>query len=470
LLSGQPRNVVSDPLDLAAALQIARRRGWVVILAVVLAVVAAWQVTNLLPRRYEASAAVFVGSTAPAADIMAGVQYTSLAQSLVTSYGELAETRRLARAAAKTAGLPVGDVAGRVTTETRPGVQLLRLRAWARSGEVAAQVANAAAAALISHVDSLGGGATHVGVRLVDAATVPGGPVSPRLPLNLLVGGLVGLLAGLALALGRERLDHRLRTAADAERELGLPVLGVIPPFRRRTRLEDPFMRQANPAVAEPFRSLAVMLTSAARRAGHSRVLVTSARDNEGKSTVAAQLALALAENDLRVTLVEADLRRPTLARQFHDSEPLGRERLHPLALPDSVASRLTILAADGPELDSGGALRDPWLGRLLQTVSQENDLVLLDAPPALSVSDASILAAHADSVLLVVRANTTSPEDARAVVASFSRLGTSVIGVVLVGGSRRPRGGYYAEAGSVQSIPQLPPLQLQATQKGVQQ
>ncbi len=423
---------MSEHFDLSAALQVARRRAWIVLLAVAIGVTAAWSVTRLFPRRYEATATLFVGSNAPGGNVATDIQYASLAQSLVTSYAELAESKRVAHEAARAAGLEPSQVVGHVAAEAQPGVQILKLTASARAGALAARVANALAQALASRIETLSGSsATHVGVQVIDDATPSLRPVSPRPLLNLIVGGLAGLLAGIALALGRERLDERIRTVADAERELGLPVLGVIPKLRRRVRRADALVRQANPIVAEPFRSLAVTLASVARRSSYRCILITSARAKEGKSMVAAQLAVALAEDNRRIALVEGDLRRPSLERQFPAKDPR--------------APNVTLLAANGAEPDAGRRVRTPEVERALKQALRKSDLVLLDTPPALVVSDTSILARHADAVLLVVRANETTADEARAAVVAFKRLDVEVIGVVLVAAHFPRRRHYYA-------------------------
>jgi Mrp family chromosome partitioning ATPase len=439
---------MNEQLDLAHALQVVRRRGWIVLLGAAVGVAAAWNVTRIMPVRYEATATLFVGGMTPSGDISSDVQYAALAQSLVSSYAQLAETRRVAFAAARASRLPLNEVVGHVTADAQPGVQILHVRGSGTSGAGAARVANAAARALAADVQRLGGRASApVRLELVDAATAPAAPTSPRSLLNLLLGGLAGTLAGIALGFGRERLDCRIRTESDAERELGLPVLGTIPRIPRRIRRADAFVRHTNPTVAEPFRSLAVALSSLARRSGDRSVLITSARAGEGKSTVAAQLAIASAEDNRRVALVEGDLRRPTLERHFHAPLPRSCRALTEAgaAVAESVAGLLTLLTAGASTGEPGAALRTRETERFMGELSAEHELIIIDAPPMLAVSDAGVLARHADVTLLVVRANVTTPDEARAVVASCRRVGAEVAGVVLVGGrvaSRRYYGG----------------------------
>lgn len=439
-----------DHFDLSHALQVARRRGWIVLVSLAAALAAAYGVTLLLPERYEATATMFVGGNAPSGDAALDLQYTSLAQTLVTTYAELAETRTVAEAAAAEADLDPSAVIGDVDAEAQAGLQILKLHARASSAEGAERVANAVAAALEERVDRVNASRSgEVGVQVVDAATVPSGPVSPKPLLNMIFGGLLGLLVGIGLALARERLDGRIRTADEAERELGLPVLGVVPRLGRRTRRGEALARHENQHVAEPFRSLAASVASLPGPEGGRGILVTSAARGDGKTTVAAHLALALAEDNRDVALVEGDLRRPSLRRHFpsHDAPSLDRViyKSGQNRLPKSagVCPGLKVLAAEESQSNAAHVLRGPEFERVVATALRDHDYLLLDAPAALTVSDASVLARHANTVLLVVRSGSTSAEDVRASQAVFRRLGVEVAGVVLVGGRMPRRRGY---------------------------
>lgn len=437
--------------DLSTALQIARRRGWIAVVSVLLALGAAYGITRLIPATYEAAATIFVGGNVPQAENGLDLQYASLAQSLVTSYAELAETRAVAEEAARREGLTPGQVVGHVETESQPGLQVLKLRARAESAPLAAAVANAVAEALSERVSTLNGPASRrIGLQVIDAAAPPTRPASPRLFLNLVFGGLVGLLSGVGLALARERLDTRIRTAAQAERELGLPVLGVVPKLKRRIRRSEALARHAHPQVAEPYRSIAVALVGgAARGRKQGRILVTSARPQEGKTSVAAHLALALAEDNRRIALIEGDLRRPSLRRHFpSDKAPELNDVLYRTLdwrLPPSsnVCPGLNVLAAGKNRTDVGLILRAPEFERTLKAAVGDHDHLIVDAPPTLAVSDASVLARHADAVVIVVRAASTRADDVRAAQAAFRRLGVEVAGVVLIGGRLDPRSRY---------------------------
>jgi polysaccharide biosynthesis transport protein len=438
-----------EQLDLATWLQIARRRAWIVVASVALAFAAAWGVTQLIAPRYEATAMLFVAGNTPSGEPALDIQYAALAQGLVTSYAKLAETGVVTAAAARELGVPASDLEGHVEAIFQPGEQILRLSAQSTSPTQAAQIANAVAGALAARVDDLAGpGSNPVGVQLIDPAEPPAQPVSPRPFLNLVLAGVLGLLVGIAVALGWERLDTRIRTVADAERELGLPVLGTIPRLRRRLLRREALARHANQDIAERHRSLAVTLATQIRRHGHRSIVLTSAAASEGKTTVASHLALALAEDNHEVALIEGDLRRPSLRRHFrqHTAPTLDDILSDDCGLPASttVCPRLKVVSAAESSAHAGSILRAPEFGQMLARAAENANTVIIDAPPALAVSDVGVLTRHADTIVLVVRAGSTRPDDARTALVGLKRLGAPIAGAVLVGARNSRLNRYY--------------------------
>lgn len=442
---------MDERFDLSSWLAFARRRAWIVLLGIAAGIGGAAGVTGTMQPTYEATATMFVGGSSSSGEPAADIAYASLAQSLVSSYQRLAETRAVALEAATRSGLEPGQVVGRVRAEAQPGVQVLWLRARAPSARLAADVASAVAAALAARVEQLSGTtADRVGLELVDPALPPGAAASPRLPVNLSLGAAVGFLIGLAVGLALESLHPRIRTSADVERELGLATLGVIPHLGRRERMGDALGRQAVRGVGEPYRSLAVSLTTIAERDGHRRILITSSRNEEGKSTVTAQVGLALAEQERKTALIEGDLHRPALWRQFpfiagtSIGSASGRSNRYPLRSA-KVSSNLNIISGDNGR--EGSAARAPEFARAIDAALDGYDHVLIDAPPALAVSDTRVLARHADAVLFVVRAGVTSADDARAALVSLRQLDVKIAGAVLVAVRGRQARAYYYDA-----------------------
>lgn len=293
---------------------------------------------------------------------------------------------------------------------------------------------NAAAEVLVERVGELVGSPATVELEIIDRAPLPTEPASPRTGLILLFAGLAGLAAGLALAALRERLDDRVRGSQGAERALGLPVLATVPRLGRRARR---VMARERGGIAEGHRVLASTLGRLAEQQGSRRILMTTAREHDGRASVSAHLALALAEDRLRTAVIELDLRHPSLRRELGaDGAPTLEAALGSVngSLPRdaAISEHLTVLGPESPTQDSSGLVRSPELAHVLETVRAESDIVLIDGPPTLGLSDVSVLARHVDAAVLVAAHGHTREGDLRTARAELERIGVAVAGTVV--------------------------------------
>jgi Mrp family chromosome partitioning ATPase len=449
---------MNEHLDVGVALRVIRRRAWLVVVSALVALGAAHLVTGAQQRRYEATATLFIDANPAVASAMApdttatSIQLATLAQSMSTAYAALAQTRAVAVEAANRVGMPLSRVIGHVRAEGQPGVQLVRVHADATTSAAAARVANAAAQALADRASGLKGArAAHLRLDLVDPAQPPATPATPRPLLNLALGALLGLALGLGLATARERIDRRIRSASDAEASLGLPILGELPRLPRRSRRLSALDRQSIRRIADPYRALASSLMVATENGSHQRVLITSPGAQEGKSTTAAHLALALVQDGESVALFECDLHRPSLHRAF--PETVRRPIAEVLAATNGVLSPSTqvlqglkVVAPVPEDVNGLVSVRSAEFIQSLDVAGGEHGRVLLDCPPILSSSDTGALARRSDAAILVLAAGRTREEDAISATAALTRLGVPVLGVVLTGTRPSRRHTYYGE------------------------
>ncbi|MHB8532096.1 MAG: P-loop NTPase, partial [Solirubrobacteraceae bacterium] len=451
-------SIVQEPLDIVSALAIVRRRAWIVLLSIVAALAAASFVSGMQQRRFEATATLFVTGAAPATrassvdPASSSLQLATLAQNSSTAYAQLAGSLTIASDAAALLQLPVSRLAGHIQGEAQTGVQLVHVRADAPTGAESARFANAAAAALAARAPGLAD-KTSGGLRLdvVDPAQAPTRPVSPNTKLNLVLGGLVGLLLGLGLASVRERLDRRIRSDADAAEALGLPLLGELPRITRRLRSLGAVDRHAILRVADPYRRLASSVAVASKSSDYRRILITSPAPKEGKSTVAAHLALSLAQDGQGTVLLDCDLHRPTQHGAFPDAPSYGdvlEGTNGSLPASTQIQPCLRIVAAGAIESEGSLGVRGPEFLSAITASSAEHDWVLLDSPPVLSTADVGALALHSDAAILVIAAGRTREDDALAALAALNRLGVTVLGVVLFGVRPRRHLDYYGGRG----------------------
>jgi succinoglycan biosynthesis transport protein ExoP len=299
----------------------------------------------------------------------------------------------------------------------------------------------------------------------VDLATVPPDRASPKLALNVVLGFALGLVLGLGLAFAAAALDDTYKTSDEVRDALNLPVLGNIgrlPEAAQRNGIYQLVMLLfPRSAVAEAFRTMRTNVEFADVDSGLHSLLVTSASVGDGKSTVAANLALAFAQAGRRTILVDADLRQPSLHTYFDLSNTFG---LTTLLRSEVIDTAQVVRVVDEPNLrviTSGPLPPNPaeLLGSnrmraIVGTLKSEADLVVFDSPPSAAVTDAAVLAGLVDGTIVVVAAGITRRHVARQLDESLTRVGGRVIGVVLNRiRSRDQDGSYETYAGDRDAI-----------------
>ncbi len=287
------------------------------------------------------------------------------------------------------------------------------------------------------------------GVEVIQQAAAPKVPVSPRPKVDAAIGFGLGLALGLVLALALEALDRRLRSLQSVHSAFTRPVIGAIPRSRALGKRAHRKQYGLPPGEIEAFRMLRASMLYNNDDLRLNAVLVTSAGLAEGKTTVAWNLAAAAADAGSRVLLIEADLRRPVLARRFHADPSQGlSEILTSEADPESVLQhvRLNRFAVNGTTammdvIFAGAPLSNPIdpleserMADLVARMRGEYDLLVLDSPPVSVVSDAIPLIRYVDGVLVVSRVGTTTREAAAHVQSQLDNLGAPVLGVVVNG------------------------------------
>ena len=293
------------------------------------------------------------------------------------------------------------------------------------------------------------------GVRLIGAATPPIRPHRPNLPLNLSIGMAAGLCVGLVSAASMERNRRVLRGPNELRDYLDVPLLGAIPAAndlslhstrrsllqtRPEVHLELVSWEEKRSLLSESFQEiLASLVYSDSTRV----LLVTSALPGEGKTTIASNLSIGLAQIGKRVLLVDGDLRRPRLHEIFNQPNTWGlsnalTEKNSLQDLPVSAIVKKTAipglsLLPSGPATEQlANLLYSPRMQDLMTHFRQEFDYIILDAPPALQFADSRILARYADAVAVVARANRTHPDTVREALERFRAVGVPILGTIL--------------------------------------
>jgi capsular exopolysaccharide synthesis family protein len=266
---------------------------------------------------------------------------------------------------------------------------------------------------------------------------------------TIVLGLLLGIVLGVGLALLREQADRRLHRADQVSAAFEAPVLTTVPRNRKLKR-NKPFA-DLPPEVAEAFRMLQMNLRFGQDGPVQS-VLVTSSRSREGKTTIAWNLASAAASAGLSVALIEADLRRPSLAQRYGVepspglSEALLGEaavgdtlqtvQMHPEGSQNGQSRPLHVVAAGRVPANPSALMQSSIMLRILDVLRRHHDLVVIDTPPLAHVADAISLLRHVDGVLVCASVSSTRGPEAGRLRDQLRAQGANVLGVVANGGS----------------------------------
>jgi len=287
-------------------------------------------------------------------------------------------------------------------------------------------------------------------VEIVDPADEPEAPIRPNKRLNVLMGAMLGLMSGVGLAFVREALDTRFRNQDEVRASLGLPVLAVIPriPHHRRRwvyqEISEILLTHYKPGgrVHDVFSSLVFNLRMASPDRKLGTILVTGPEPGIGKSTVASNLALALAFQKKKVLLLEADLRRPVLDRVFDsdDSVPgltelvIGEAAIEDVIReihPEGYGPLHVIFAGHKPP-SPADFFASQAFAEVLRRLAEEYEVVVIDAPPVHAVPEIQVLATQVDGVLFLVDAEHTDKRTAQAAREKLAQVHASVVGAVI--------------------------------------
>lgn len=256
-----------------------------------------------------------------------------------------------------------------------------------------------------------------VNASVVEPAAVPRYPYKPNKARAVILAFVLSLFAGISAAFLLEQFNNTIRNRADVEAKIGLPLLGMVPLLTDKARKQAglALLDDTEKSFGEAIRTIRTGISLSSLDRPHKIVLVTSSVGAEGKSTVAMNLALAFAQSE-RVLLLEADMRRPSLARNLNlDLSRPGLSELlaQQAGIEDCVTSleeyNLDVLATGLIPPEPLRLLSSNAFSQVIGELRSTYDRVIIDSPPTLGVSDSAVLSTHADSLVYVVKADATS-------------------------------------------------------------
>ena len=432
------------------------RARWITVcVTTVIAVLAAVVVTLLTTPLYQASTRLFV-STTSTDNVSEIYQGNLFSQQRVISYTQLIKGETLAQHTIDKLGLDMTPNAlqEHIKASAKPDTVLIDVEVLDRSPVRARDIANTLSDEFVVMVRQLetpeGGGRPDSRVVVEQrASAIPDKPVIPKTTLNVAIGLTAGLLLGIGLAILRGLLDNTVKDRETLEEITGTGLVGSIP-FDKERRKEPAISFDAdNSAIAEAFRKLRTNLQFLAVDDPPRVIVVTSSMPNEGKTTTAINIALALAESEHNVVLVGGDMRRPKLEEYLDLIEEVGFSTVLAgrASLNDTLQKtrfpRLTVLASGAIPPNPSELLGSLAAKKVLDELRAQFDYVVIDSSPLLAVTDGAILAAGADGVLMVARFGETKREQLAHAVGSLEDVGARLLGSVFTMMPVRGSGSY---------------------------
>jgi receptor protein-tyrosine kinase len=414
---------------------------WLPLLGMIIGGGLALGMTSLQPPLYTSTTQLFVSTTAAtsSADAFQGGQFS---QQRAASYARLIGGQEMAtRVVARLKlDVPPATIAEGIAASAVPGTVLIDVVVVDESPQRAAEIAEAVGSEFPAFVQELEvsapGGDPLVRVAVTDPPEVPSVPSSPRVARDTALGVAVGLLLGALAAVARARLDRTVKDPEEGASLAAAPVIGLV--LRDERLAQRHIADTGGSATAEEYRQLRTNLQFLSVDEPPKVIMISSALPMEGKTTTVVNLGIALAEAGHRVTIVDADLRRPRVTHYLGLVGGVGLTNvLAGTADVEEVLQRhgteqLFVMGAGPLPPNPGELLASSHMAELVGKLRAENDFVLFDAPPVLPVADAAGLAVSMDGAVLVVRFGKTRKEELRSASAALDRVGARMLGIIL--------------------------------------
>jgi capsular exopolysaccharide synthesis family protein len=421
------------------------RSRWVTMcVTIVVAVLGAVAYNLLTTPLYQASTRLFVSTWLAGTSVAQVAEGNQFSQERVKSYTEILTSRALAQRTIDKLGLDMSaeTLQKNVSASAEPESVLINIEVLDESPDQARDIANTLSAEFISMARGLetppNGDRPEARVVIQENASAPDHPVIPKTARNLALGLALGVALGLGFAVVRDLLDNSVKDRRTVEEITGVRLVGSIP-FDKELQNEQAISFDGDSSVsAELFRKLRMTVEFLTVDHPSRVIVVAGSTPNEGASSTAINIALALAEAEHNVVVVDCDLRRPSLDRylggiaQVGFSTVLSGAASLSEALQKTRFPRLTLLAAGTAPPNPSELIGSQATQKMLSELRARFDYVIVDSSPLLAATDAAVLAADGDGVLIVARFGKTKRKQLADAVANLNDVGAPLLGALL--------------------------------------
>ncbi|MGW0036416.1 polysaccharide biosynthesis tyrosine autokinase [Gordonia sp. NPDC003376] len=441
---------------LREAVSLLRRSWWVVLLLGLCCAVVALGFSLLQTPLYLASSTLYVTSGSDA-NAQSAYQGSLASQQRVASYVKLVTSDEVLDGAIRETGAPrsAADLRENVVASTAPNTVLMTIAVSDPDPSLAVALVRAVGDSLVSYVRQLetpdSGGDPLAKLTVVSSDPAATGPVSPKILRNVVVALFGGVVAGVVFVMFTRRFTSKVRGWSDIEDVVGAPLIGTIPSDVSLRDGKQVNFSAGGSVVGEAYRMLRTNLSFLNVDGPAKLIMVTSAKEAEGKSTVVTNLSRALVEDGARVVVVDGDLRRPTAAKRMGAlsgvglSDVLRSECTVDDAIFTSGVGSADVLPAGATPPNPAELLGSARSQQLFEDLAGKYDFVIVDTTPLLPVADAAVLSRWMDGVLLVIRAEKSKASETVSAIAQLDAVHANVLGVVINDLPGRIIGGYYS-------------------------
>lgn len=432
-------------MTLSDYVRVASERWKIVLTGLLFGLAGASAASWAIPPEYSSEMTIYISSQAGNDNVATAYQGGMLSAQRVKTYTQLMTSNRVAQDVANDLQMDISPsaIAQSIKVTAHPETVLLTVSATNRSPEMAQRIADAVGRVFSRLVGQLeqpsdSARAPAVAARIVEPAALPTSPTQPRPTLNFVLGTVFGLMAGYAGALIRSALDTSVKSVEELGRITDTPNLGEIAFDPKVPRHPLTVHESPHSARAEAFRQVRTNLQFIDVDRPRKVVVVTSSVPREGKSTTLCNLAIALAKAGSRVVVVEADLRLPRVADYLGLDGAVGVTSVlaGQLPLEDALQpwgrNMFHVLPSGPLPANPSELLASRQMANLLTELGKRYDVVLVDSPPLLPVTDAAAVSTACDGAIMIVRHGKTTRNQVKSAKAALDAVSVRLLGTVL--------------------------------------